>query len=165
MAKKTRDIIGKVHEMSRKLPLASSRHTLAEVARHTSERNTSKPFSKSVAGRMPVTARISAAQLASGQFQGQPIRATGKLVAFDGSTAQIQLVGDGARQRCAGRSRRWGVAWWLFLGRVLSALRAVLSLAPASSVRAARPQVPSPLSTQAPWVTFRRRASARSTTR
>eukprot|EP00310_Coccolithus_braarudii_P020985 CAMPEP_0183346280 /NCGR_PEP_ID=MMETSP0164_2-20130417/11446_1 /TAXON_ID=221442 /ORGANISM="Coccolithus pelagicus ssp braarudi, Strain PLY182g" /LENGTH=110 /DNA_ID=CAMNT_0025517531 /DNA_START=63 /DNA_END=395 /DNA_ORIENTATION=+ len=44
---------------------------------------------------MPSTARIGAAQLQTGQFQGQTVRAVGKLVNIDGNFVHLQLAGEG----------------------------------------------------------------------
>jgi hypothetical protein len=42
------------------------------------------------------TPRVTAEHLQSGQFQGQIVRAVGKLVGVDGGSAQLELAGDGA---------------------------------------------------------------------
>ena len=39
--------------------------------------------------------RIGAEDAASGNYAGQSVRAVGKLVSFDGNTAQLQLAGEG----------------------------------------------------------------------
>ena len=49
---------------------------------------------------MTTTARITSDQLSSPRFQGQAVRAVGKLVGMDDSTVQLQLAGpEGARRR------------------------------------------------------------------
>jgi len=44
---------------------------------------------------MPSTARIGASDLQSGQFQGQTVRAVGRLVRIDGGHVHLQLAGEG----------------------------------------------------------------------
>ena len=41
------------------------------------------------------TPRVTAQHLQTGQFQGQTVRAVGKLVGVDGSSAQLELAGEG----------------------------------------------------------------------
>ena len=47
---------------------------------------------------MAATARITSDQLSSPRYQGQAVRAVGKLMAVDTNTVQLQLAGpEGAR--------------------------------------------------------------------
>lgn len=69
--------------------------------------DTLPPLHLALRENMTTTARITSEHLQNAQFQGQSVRAVGKLISIDGTNVQLQLAGPEGASPCARAPRSY----------------------------------------------------------